>query len=100
MWMDGAPMVAPFSSIPCPLNPKPRWWTLVAQDGFFLLGTFFFPQPPTPALVSHLPTYLPTYLHLDYLFMHLGLLPPSPTYVPTHVPTHLFTYSPIYLPSQ
>jgi hypothetical protein len=61
-----------------------------AQVGFFL-GTFFF-SPPTPAQVS------PAYLHLDYLPMHPGLLPPPPTYLLAHLPTHLPTFPSMYLP--
>ncbi len=52
--------------------------------GWFFLGTFF----PTQAS--------PIYLHLDYLPMHLGLLPPPPTYLHAHVPTHLPTYVPMH----
>jgi hypothetical protein len=54
----------------------------------FFLGTFF----------SSPPTVSPTYLHLDYLPMHLGLFPPPPTYLSTHLLTHLSTYPPICLP--
>jgi hypothetical protein len=63
----------------------------LAQVGVF--WELFFPHPPTPAQVS------PTYLHLDYLPMQLGLLPPPPTYLHAHLPTHLSTYPPICLPS-
>jgi hypothetical protein len=94
-WMDGALMGAPFSSLPVPGLTKVAnsslFFLSLAQVGVFL-GTFF-PHPPTPAQVS------PTCLHLDYLPMHLGFLPPPPTYLHAHLPTHLSTYSPICLPS-
>jgi hypothetical protein len=51
------------------------------------LGEFIFTTPPMPTYVS------PTYLHLNYLPMHPGFLPPPPTYLLAHLPTHL----PIYL---
>ncbi len=96
MWMDGA-LMAPFSSLlvlgltkvvnsSCPilfsfLSPRCFFWK------------HFFPHPP------HLPRFhLRTYLHLDYLPMHPGLLPPPPTYLSTHLLTHLSTYPPICLP--
>jgi hypothetical protein len=90
-----------------------HWWvhlfrpslSLANQGGELTLTFFSFPQPrlvflgisffspPTPAQAS------PSYLHLDYLPMHLGLLPPPPTYLHAHLPTHLFTYPPICLPT-
>jgi hypothetical protein len=51
---------------------------------FFFWELFFFLTPHVcPGL---------TYLHLDYLPMHPGLLPPPPTYLPAHLPNHLPTY--------
>jgi hypothetical protein len=95
MWMDGAMMGAPFSSLlvlgltkvvnsNCPIFSFP-------QPKVFFLGTFFS-SPPTFAQVS------PTYLHLDYLPMHLGLFLPRPTYLSIDLLTHLSTYPPICLP--
>ncbi len=97
MWMDGALMSAPFSSVPVPeltkvtISSRPFFFLLSsAQVGFFL-GTFVF-QPPTAAQVS------PAYLHLDYLSLRLSLLPPPPTYLLAHLPTHLPTFPSTYLP--
>jgi hypothetical protein len=69
----------------------PFFFLSSTQVGFFL--ETFFSSPPTLAHVSR------TYLYLDYLPMHLGLLSPPPTYLFAHLPTHLSTYPPICLPS-
>jgi hypothetical protein len=90
MWMDGALMGAPFSSLPVPgltklANSSWNFFFLSsAQVGFFL-GTFLFPHPPS-AQVSL------TYLHLDYCLCTLASSLP-------HLPTYLLTYPPIHLPS-
>jgi len=85
-----------FLVLPCP------WLTKVANSSwlffpFLSLGwffwEFFFSSPRTPVQAS------PSYLHLDYLPMHLGVLPPPPAYLHAHLPTHLFTYSLICLPT-
>jgi hypothetical protein len=96
MWMDGALMGVPFSSLSVP------GLTRVANSGWwpysYFWEHFFFSSPRS---------HLPTYLHLDYLPMHPGLLSPPPTYLPTYLPTHtiiclstsyLLTYLPNHLP--
>jgi hypothetical protein len=93
MWMDGALMGAPFSSLPVPGLTKvansswPFFFPFPQPRLVFFWGTFFFSWPPMLAQVS--PTYLPTFRLLP---MHPGLLPPPPTYLHS-------TYPPIYLPS-
>jgi len=87
---DGCTFFVP----PCPWanqggELKLTFFSSFAQPRLIFFWELFFSSTPTPAQVS------PTSLHLDYLHMHLGLLPPPPTYLPTH----LFTYSPICLPS-
>jgi len=81
MWMDGALMCVPFLSLLIPRLTK------VANVGWLFLPllspSWLFPHPPLP----------PTYLHLNYLPMHLGFLPPPPTYLPTHIFTYLWTYT-------
>jgi hypothetical protein len=84
MWMEGALMDVPFFVIPCPKTNQGGKCRLIffsfPQPKLILfLGTFFF-------LTPHIP---PSYLHLNYMFMHLGFLPPPPTYLPTHLPTYL-----------
>jgi hypothetical protein len=54
-----------------------------AQVGLFFCKLFFLTPHTCPRL---------TYLHIDYLPMHPGLLPPPPTYLPAHLPTHLPTF--------
>ncbi|CAK9270322.1 unnamed protein product, partial [Sphagnum jensenii] len=53
-----------------------------------------FSSLPVPELTK----VSPAYLHLDYLPMHPGLLPPPPTYLLAHLPTHLPTFPSMYLP--
>ncbi len=66
------------------------------QVGFFW-GNFFFFNPHAHLGFIYLPTFrLPTYLHLYYLTMHLGLLLP---YLPTYLATQLATYPLICLPT-
>ncbi len=85
---DGCTFFVP----PCPCLTKvtnsswPFFFLSWALVGFF--WELFFSSPHTPAQAS------PTYLHLDYLPMHPGLLPPPPTYLHAHLPTHLSTYTP------
>jgi hypothetical protein len=101
MWMDGALMGVPFSSLPVPGLTKvvSSGWPFsvsLPQPRLVFLGTLFF-SPLTPTWVS------PPYLHLDYLFMHPGFLPHdlptlhTATYLPTHLPTYLLTHLPAYL---
>jgi hypothetical protein len=64
---------------------------LFATQVKVFLGTFFSLTPhPCPGL---------TCLHLDYLLMHPGLLPPPPTHPPIYLSTHSFAYLPINLPT-
>jgi hypothetical protein len=106
MWMDDALMDVLFSSLPVPGLTKVvnSLWPFIfsflqfPQPRLVLFwGTFFFSSPPTPAQVSL------SYLHLDYLPMHSGLLPPPPTYLPTylrtHPPNYLLIHRHIYLPT-
>jgi hypothetical protein len=81
-WMDGALMGAPFSSLPVPGLTK------VVNSSW---PPFFSSPPCWPR------SHLPTYLHLDYLATHPGLLAPPPTYLLVHLPTHLPTYPSTYL---
>jgi hypothetical protein len=85
MWMDGALMGAPFSSL---LFLK---LTNVANSSSFF---FSFLQPMlvfyyTPHTYLDL-TYLPTFKLLTYA----PWFPPSPTYLPTCPPTRTYTYLP------
>jgi len=94
-WMDGALMGAPFSSLPGLAKVANLSWPFLfpfLSLGQFFLGTFFF-------LTPHTTQVSPTYLHLDYLPMHPGLLPPPSNYLHAHLPTHLSTYPPICLPT-
>ncbi len=102
MWMDGALMGVPFSSLHVPGLTKvgnsswPFIFLSSAQVGF--LWELFFSSPLTLAQVSL------TYLHLDYLPMHPSLLPPHlltylPTYPPIYLPIHQFAYLPNNLPT-
>ncbi len=102
IWMDGALMGAPFSSLLVPGLTKvgnsswPFIFLSSAQVGF--LWELFFSSPLTLAQVSL------TYLHLDYLAMHPSLLPPHlltylPTYPPIYLPIHPFSYLPNNLPT-
>jgi hypothetical protein len=93
MWMDDALMVAPFSSLLVPrLNQggelKSTFFFSFPQSKLVFVGEHFFFLNPTLTLTQ----VLPTYLQLDYLPMHPGLLPPSP-------PNHPYVYFPIYLPT-
>jgi hypothetical protein len=92
MWMDGAFMGVPFSSLPVPGANRGGELKLTffplssASVGFSFLRTFFFFTPHgRPGL-----TYLPTFRLLP---MHSRILPPPPTHPSIYLPT------PIYLPS-
>ncbi len=68
------------------------------QPRLIFFGNLFISSPLTVSQVS------PTYLHLDYLPMHLSLLPPHlltylPTYPPIYLPIHPFAYLPNNLPT-
>jgi hypothetical protein len=97
MWMDGALMGAPFSSLPVPgltkvANSSLPYSFSFPQPRFVFLGELFFFLTPhaCPGL---------TYLHLDYLPMHPGLLPPPPTHPSIYLPTHLPTFPSTYIPT-
>jgi hypothetical protein len=74
---DGCTFFVP----PCP-------W---ANQGGELKLTFF--SFLSSAQVGILLGTSPTSLRLEHLHMHLGLLPPPPTYLPTHLPAYLCTYT-------
>jgi hypothetical protein len=89
MWMDGALMGAPFSSIPVPgltkvANSSWPCFFSFPQPRLVFFGNFFFLHPSRPPR-SHL------------LPMHPGLLSPPPTYLPTYPPIYLRSHQPIYL---
>jgi hypothetical protein len=89
MWMDGALMGVPFSSLPVPELTKVVKLTLFfafLSPGFF--GNFFFFTPHTRPGLTYLPTFRP-----------LAYVPWPPPSLP-HLPTYLPTYPPIYLPTR
>jgi hypothetical protein len=91
MWMDGALMGAPFSSLPVPGLTKVANSSCIIffpflSPGWFSFGEHFFPHPPRLPR-SHLPAYIQT----TCLCTLVSSLP--------HLPTYLPTYSPIYLPT-
>jgi hypothetical protein len=97
MWMDGALMGVPFSSLPVPGLTKvvSSGWPFsvsLPQPRLVFLGTLFF----SALTLTSLPTFrLPVYAP--------WLSPSWPTYsphsylLPTHLPTYLLTHLPAYL---
>jgi hypothetical protein len=86
MWLDGALMGVPFSSLPIPGLTKlansscPFSFPFLSPGWFFFVWELFFSSPPVHAQVSH------AYLTL------CTLGPPSPTYLPICPPTHPSAY--------
>ncbi len=96
MWMDGALMDAPFSSLHVLRLTKVvnSSWLFFSfpQPRLVFFGEFFSLNPHVCPSFTYLPTF-------KLLLMHSCLLPPPSAYLLAHLSIHLFTYSPIYLPS-
>jgi hypothetical protein len=93
MWMDGALMSAPFSSLLIPGLTKvanSSWpFSSFPQPRLVFFLELFFSSPLTPAQVS------PTYLPLNYYLCTLASsLPHLPTFPSTYLFMYLHTKSP------
>jgi len=81
------------SQVGYPMSPNWLKWLLPRLNNslglFTYLPTYHLTNLPTQPHISHLPSYIPTYLLTSY-FPSMIFHPYSPTYLPTCLPTFYF----------